>query len=64
MEKRKNKKYHDAVKDEVLFYFDILNDNSLINISRFTGIEMDKVRKCIDERYNKVKNGLPTVSTI
>ena len=46
-----SKRYNDIVHDEVLFWFDILEDNSLRSISEVTGIHMDKVRKIINQRY-------------
>lgn len=62
--KRKNRKYHKAIKDEVLFYFDILSDNSLDNIASIMDIDRDKVRKILNERYKNTKHGLSTVFAI
>lgn len=49
-----SKQYDPIVVDEVLYWFDVLQDNSIDNISKHTKIERDKVRKVIDERYEKV----------
>ncbi len=49
-----SKQYDPIVVDEVLFWFDVLQDNSIDNISATTEIERDKVRKILDERFDKV----------
>lgn len=46
------KQYNPIVKDEVLYWFDVLQDNSISNISSITEIQPDKVRKVLEERYN------------
>tara|TARA_Y100000815_G_scaffold274918_1_gene310636 strand:+ start:9408 stop:9563 length:156 start_codon:yes stop_codon:yes gene_type:complete len=45
-------RYHPITTDIVLYWFDVLQDNSLKNISKITGIHKDKVRKVLD---NKLK---------
>ena len=45
-------RYHDIIKDEIMYWFDVLQNNSLNNISEITGIHKDKVRKVLN---NKLK---------
>lgn len=45
-------RYDDIVVDEVNYWFDVLQDNSLDNISNTTGVHPDKVRKILDIRFN------------
>jgi len=49
-----SKQYDPIVVDEVMYWFHVLQDNSIDNISDTTEIERDKVRKILDERFDKV----------
>lgn len=44
-------RYPEITKDEVMYWFDMLQNNSIRNISTVTGIHKDKVRKIIDNRF-------------
>ncbi len=46
-----SKPYDAIVIDEVIYWFDLLQDNSIDNIAKTTGIERDKVRKVLDARF-------------
>ena len=46
-----SQKYHAIVHDEVLYWFDILQNNTIDNISKITKVHRDKVRKILDEKY-------------
>ena len=50
-----SKKYNDIVHDEVMYWFDLLQENSIENISKITGIHYDKIRKILDSRYKPNK---------
>jgi hypothetical protein len=43
-------RYNDISKDEIMYWFDVLQNNSLNNISEITGIHKDKVRKVLDNK--------------
>lgn len=45
-----SQQYNPIVNDEILYWFDVLQDNSLNNISNITGIHRDKVRKVLTFR--------------
>jgi len=47
-----SKQYNTIVIDEVLYWFNILQNNSIDNISNICGVERDKVRKVLDEKFN------------
>ena len=46
-----SKQYHPIATDEVNYWFDVLQDNSLGNITKITGIKKDKVSKILNERF-------------
>ena len=48
------KQYDDIVIDEVMYWFDVLQDNSLRNIANTMGIERDKVRKVLDAHFESL----------
>lgn len=43
--------YHPITKDEVNYWFDILQDKSIYNIAKITGIKKTKVSEILDERF-------------
>lgn len=47
------KRYNPIAQDEVMYWFDILQDNSINNICSITGIRRDKIRKIIHKKYNR-----------
>lgn len=49
-----SKPYDPIVIDEVMYWFDVLQDNSIDNISKVSGVERDKVRKVIDAHYESM----------
>jgi len=49
------KPYNPIVNDEVLYWFDVLENNSIDNISNITDIHRDKVRKILEEKYSEKK---------
>ena len=55
MSYRKDNDMYPIFKDEVLFWHDILNDNSPENIAKETGIGRDRVRKIIKQRNEDLK---------
>lgn len=46
------KRYHNIVTDEVLYWFDVLQDKSIKSISEASGIDKNKVRKILDLKYS------------
>lgn len=46
-------KYQDIHHDEVNYWYDILQNNTIDNISSITKIGRDKVRQILDNRFNK-----------
>lgn len=44
-------KYPEITKDEVNYWFDVLEDNSLTGIQKVTGIHKDKISKILNERF-------------
>ena len=53
-----SQKYNSIVHDEVLYWFDLLHNNTIDNISKITKVERDKVRKILDKKYS-FKNDTP-----
>lgn len=47
-----SKQYNPICKDEVLYWFDVLQYNTIDNISSITNIGRDKVREILDHRFN------------
>ena len=47
----KDKDLYPISKDEVMYWFDILQNNSVKNIAKITGIGRERVRRYITERY-------------
>lgn len=45
-----SRQYNRIVIDEVMYWFDILQNNTIDNISEKTGIKRDKVRKILDKK--------------
>lgn len=48
-----SKPYNLICIDEVIYWFDILQDNSLDNISKVTGIQRMKVKQILDDRFSR-----------
>lgn len=49
------KQYDPIVLDEVMYWFDILQNNSLDGISEVSGIDRNKVQQVLDAKFDKVK---------
>ena len=49
-----SKPYNPIVIDEVMYWFDILQDNSFNNIHKVSGIEINKIQDVLDNRFNKL----------
>ncbi len=46
-------KYSWIHREEVLYWHDILQNNSNVNISNESGIHLSQVNRILDKRYNK-----------
>lgn len=46
------KPYSDICSDEVRYWFDVLQDNSIDNISDVTSIHRNKVQQLLSEQFN------------
>jgi len=48
----KDKDMYPVAKDEALYWFDVLQNNSVNNIAKVTGIGRERVRRYITERHH------------
>jgi len=46
-----SQQYNPIVIDEVMYWFDILENKSIDNIAAQCGVQRDKVRKVLDDKF-------------
>lgn len=52
--KYKRNKYHSLIRDEILYLFDILSDNTIDNISNLTGADKNLTYRVL-ENYKNIR---------